>query len=60
MSRDEEAQLTAEAEDAKSRLRRGLERSHQIVADYRKRLRRLRKAGDQTDPGNRPIFRWDR
>ena len=58
MSKDEEAQLTAQAEDAKSRLRKGLERSHQLVADYRKKLARNRKP-DGGGPAKRSIFRWD-
>ena len=60
MSSDEEAQLTAKAEDAKSRLRRGLERSHQIVADYRKKLRRQRRDAAAPEPDDKPLFPWDR
>jgi hypothetical protein len=42
MSRDEEASLNARADEAKKRLRHGIEGSKQVVAQYRKRLLMLR------------------
>ena len=44
MSRDEEARVTAEAEEAKRRLRQGIDKSKALVARYRARLIMLGEA----------------
>ena len=53
--------LADEAEDAKSRLRRGLRRSHELVERYRRKLSPKPERDEQAadDPATRPIFRFD-
>jgi hypothetical protein len=48
MSRDEEASLNARAEEARTRLCRGIDSSRDVVAQYRKRLLMLRAALQRT------------
>jgi hypothetical protein len=45
------------ADQAKQQLRRGIERSRTIVADYRRQLTRLARA---PGPSERPLFGWRR
>ena len=47
MSRDEEAKLTARAEDAQLRLRQGVQKTRALIAQYRARLLMLRAAERQ-------------
>jgi hypothetical protein len=47
------------AEQAKTQLRRGIARSKAVVADYRGRLMKLRKAEDRPST-ERPLFRFGR
>ena len=54
-----EEKIEVEAEQANDRLRRGLERSRALVAEYRTRLMRLRSAALAPRQDNR-MFRFDR
>jgi hypothetical protein len=42
-------------DQTKQQLRRGIEQSKRVVADYRRQLARLALA---PAPGERPLFRW--
>lgn len=48
------------AEQAKAQLRRGITRSKELVADYRRVLLKLRKTDAQKSPAERPLFRFGR
>ena len=53
-----EEKIEIEAEQANDRLRRGLERSRALVADYRARLIKLRSAALAPRP-DKGVFRFD-
>ena len=55
MSRDEEAKLTARAEDAQRRLRQGVEKTRALIAQYRGRLLMLRAAAERQRVGRNVI-----
>jgi hypothetical protein len=55
MSRDEEARLIAEAEEAKRRLRHGIDKSKALVARYRTRLMLLKDTVRPSPAGNRLV-----
>lgn len=59
MAPKEEAQLIAEVEDAKAKLRTSLKKSKALIAAYRARLGGS-ATSDPSDPKNRPIFRFKR
>ena len=44
-----------DAQEAEQQLRRGLDKSRRLIADYRRRLARLAPAAAH---GERPLFRW--
>jgi hypothetical protein len=56
--RDRDLESVAEAERAEQRLRQGLKKSRELVAQYRAKLLALRKGkGGASD---RPLFQFDR
>lgn len=59
LTQQEEAELIAEVEDAKARLRTSLKKSKALIAAYRARLAGA-DASDRSDPKNKPIFRFRR
>jgi hypothetical protein len=55
MSRDEEAKLTARAEDAHMRFRQGVQKTRALIAQYRTRLLMLRAAADRQRLGKNVV-----
>jgi hypothetical protein len=59
VTQKDDAELIAEVEEAKARLRISLRKSRALVAAYRARLGGARVPGED-DPKDRPIFRFRR
>ena len=55
MSRDEEAKLTARADDAQVRLRQGVRNTRALIAQYRARLLMLRTAAERQRGGKNAV-----
>ena len=59
MTSKEEAELIAEVDEAKAKLRTSLKKTKALIAAYRARLAGT-AVSDPDDPKSRPIFRFRR
>jgi hypothetical protein len=55
MFRDEEAKLTARADDAQVRFRQGIQKTRMLIAQYRARLLMLRAAAERQGAGKNVV-----